>query len=135
MRRTFILLPKTRVMHQFSRRYVALNAKLFKSYILGRTGSFPAPASPWVAEFGDSSVSVSNGVSNEDNATVRSANTLVKWDDCLVRLLIESYKELKHLLRKGKVTKKDFFEKVACHFNKTGTVQVTVEQCQRKWLK
>ena len=89
-----------------------MNTKLLKSYILGRTGGFAVPASPWVAKFADSSVSVSSGMSNEDDPTVRSANTQVKWDDYLVRLLIESYKELKHLLKKGKVTKKDFLTKL-----------------------
>ena len=107
IRRTFILSVKTRVMDQFSHHYVEYEAFLNPN-ILGRYGGFAAPTSPWVAQFGDSSVSVSSGMSNEDNPTVRFANTQVKWDDCLFRLLIESYKELKHLKR-GKVTKNGFF--------------------------
>ena len=74
-------------------------------------------------------------MSNEYNLTMRSDNTQVKWDDCLVRLLVESCKELNHLPKKGKVTKKYIFDEVGCHVNKTATVQVTGGQCQQKCLK
>ena len=40
---------------------------------------------------------------------------LFKWDDNDVRLLIESYSQHKQLLKKGKLTKKQLFERVSHH--------------------
>lgn len=60
---------------------------------------------------------------------------LQKWEDRTVRLLIENYVHFKHLFKKGKTTKKDFFQKIADHFNETSTVKVSGDQCLRKWLK
>ena len=39
------------------------------------------------------------------------------------------------MLKKGKITKKGLFEVVARHFNSNSKVNVTGEQCQRKWNK
>lgn len=60
---------------------------------------------------------------------------LFKWDDNDVRLLIESYSQHKQLLKKGKLTKKQLFERVAHHFNTKSKVIVSGEQCLRKWNK
>ena len=50
-------------------------------------------------------------------------------------MLIESYGQFKHLLKKGKTTKKDVFQKICAHFNETSEYKVTVDQCIRKWDK
>ena len=71
-----------------------------------------------------------------DAATeTESPESLQKWDDKHVRLLIESYGQFKHLLKKGKTTKKDVFQKIYNHFNETSEYKVTVDQCIRKWDK
>ena len=71
-----------------------------------------------------------------DAATeTESPESLQKWDDKHVRLLIESYGQFKHLLKKGKTTKKDVFQKICNHFNETSEYKVTVDQCIRKWDK
>ena len=64
-----------------------------------------------------------------------SPESLQKWDDKHVRLLIESYGQFKYLLKKGKTTKKDIFQKICAHFNETSEYKVTVDQCIRKWDK
>ena len=65
-----------------------------------------------------------------------SSESLLKWDDKHVRLLIESYGHIsKHILKKGTTTKKDVFQKICAHFNETSEYKVTVDQCIRKWDK
>ena len=71
-----------------------------------------------------------------DAATeTESPESLQKWDDKHVRLLIESYGQFKYLLKKGKTAKKDVFQKICNHFNETSEYKVTVDQCIRKWDK
>ena len=60
---------------------------------------------------------------------------LEKWEDQYVKLPIESYQNFKHLFKKGKMTKKHVFEKIAERFNATADVTVNAEQCLRKWGK
>lgn len=63
--------------------------------------------------------------------------TLQKWDDRYVHLLIEAYNHHKHLFNssRGKVTKKQVFERIAEYFNATADVTVSGDQCLRKWTK
>lgn len=70
-----------------------------------------------------------------ENTSSDSPTGLSKWNDNNVRLLIEIYSEHKHLLKKGKISKKALFDKIAKEFNSKSNVTVTGEQCQRKWVK
>ena len=60
---------------------------------------------------------------------------LQKWENRIVRLLIENYVHFKHLFKKEKTTKKDVSQKIDDRFNETSTVKVSGDQCMRKWLK
>ena len=62
-------------------------------------------------------------------------DTLERWDDRHVRLLITCYSELRHLFGKGKHTKREIFTRIAFNFNKQSEQMVTGDQCQRKWNK
>lgn len=63
--------------------------------------------------------------------------TLQKWDDRYVHLLIAAYDQHKHLFKssRGKVTKKQVFQRIAEYFNVTADVTVSGDQCLRKWTK
>ena len=61
--------------------------------------------------------------------------TLEKWDDKSVRLLIEQYRQFKHLLKQPKTRKKEVFDKIAAKFKEASDVVVTGEQCLRNWFK
>lgn len=75
------------------------------------------------------------GIFSDAVTETESPESLQKWDDKQVQLLIESYGQFKDLLKKGKTTKKDVFEKICAHFNETSEHKVTVDQCIRKWDK
>lgn len=78
--------------------------------------------------------SINNLMRNNDDV---DEGTLQKWDDRYVHLLIEAYNHYKHLLNssRGKVTKKQVFERIAEYFNATADVTVSGDQCLRKWTK
>lgn len=63
--------------------------------------------------------------------------TFQKWDDRYVHLLIAAYDHHKHLFKssRGKVTKKQVFQKIAEYFNANADVTVSAGQCLRKWTK
>ena len=63
--------------------------------------------------------------------------TLQKWDHRYVHLLIAAYDHYKHHFKssKGKVTKKQVFQKIAEYFNVNADVTVSADQCLRKWTK
>ena len=63
--------------------------------------------------------------------------TLQKWDDRYVHLLIAAYDHHKHLFKssRGKLTKKQVFQKIAEYFNVTADVTVSGDKCFRKWTK
>ena len=110
-----------------------------------------------VLAFAHSSVSSSPRLNNEylfffvnSDLTVQSINnlmtndkvvvdegTLQKWDDRYVHLLIAAYDHHKHLFKssRGKVTKKQVFQKIAEYFNANADVTVSADQCLRKWTK
>ena len=52
-----------------------------------------------------------------------------------MQLLISCYADHKHLLGKGKNTKRDIFSRIAFSFNKQSELMVTGDQCMRKWIK
>ena len=74
-------------------------------------------------------------VVSPDNVSAESHKSLERWEDRHVRLLISSYSKFKHLLGKGKTTKKEVFAKIATEFNSISEKRVTVDQCLRKWSK
>ena len=63
--------------------------------------------------------------------------TLQKWDHRYVHLLIAAYDHHKYLFKssRGKVTKKQVFQKIAEYFNANADVTVSADQCLRKWTK
>ena len=75
--------------------------------------------------------SVNNLMTNNDEV---DEGTLQKWDDRYVHLLIAAYDHHKHHFKssKGKVTKKQVFQKIAQYFNANADVTVSADQCLRK---
>ncbi|KAL9964801.1 hypothetical protein ACROYT_G028489 [Oculina patagonica] len=71
-----------------------------------------------------------NDAANEEAST--STPELQKWEEKSVRLLIENYIHFKHLLKKGKTTKKDVFQKIASRFNEISAVKPD-GSCQKTW--
>lgn len=66
-----------------------------------------------------------------------TSSSSFKWDNSNTRMPIQSYSEHKHLFKKGRMTKKQIFDKVATYYNShsAGGEAVSGEQCQRKWNK
>ena len=87
--------------------------------------------------FVNSDLTVQSGnnlIKNNDDV---DEGTLQKWDDRYVHLLIAAYDHHKHLFKssRGKVTKKQVFQRIAEYFNVTADVTVCGDQCLRKWTK
>ena len=63
--------------------------------------------------------------------------TLQKWDDWYFHLLIAAYDHHKHLFKtsRGKLTKKQVFQKIAEYFSVTADVTASGDQCLHKWTK
>lgn len=70
----------------------------------------------------------------DDTSNDKSRNTLERWEDKDVRLLITSWSDHRHLFT-GKNTKKGVFSKIAEAFNSVSKHAVTGDQCMRKWSK
>ena len=73
--------------------------------------------------------------STPSSVSSEGSSYLERWDENDVKLLISCYSELKHLLGKGKHTKREVFAKIAFNFNKKAEHMVTGDQCLRKWNK
>ena len=67
--------------------------------------------------------------------TSNRRRSLEKCEDKHVRLLVESYLKYKDLFGKPQQSKKKVFEKIAEEFNRTSDVDVTGDQCCRKFKK
>ena len=76
-----------------------------------------------------------SGIGIASNPVAESPSLLERWEDRHVRLLMSCYSKFKHLLGKGKTTKKEVFAKIVIEFNTTSDKKVTVDQCIRKWSK
>lgn len=87
--------------------------------------------------FVNSDLTVQSGNNLMKNDDDVDEGTLQKWDDRYVHLLIAAYDQHKHLFKssRGKVTKKQVFQRIAEYFNVTADVTVSGDQCLRKWTK